>query len=71
MASSVEIGDPNTDGAEFNSSALNLHNRIQVDPSLIAANDTYVAPTGVLTENGPYELTLSGDSSFHQILNLS
>ena len=71
MDSSIGIGNFNTQSVELKSSALNLHNRIQVDPSLIAANDTYVAPTGVLTENGPYELTLSGDSSFHQILNLS
>ena len=30
-----------------------------------------MAPTGGLTENGQYELTLSGDLSFHKILNLS
>ena len=42
-----------------------------MDPSLVTGNDIYVAPTGGLTDNGPYELTLSGDSSFHKILNLS
>ena len=71
MASSIGIGNFNTESVELNSSALNLHNRIQVDPSLITGNDIYVAPTGGLTENGPYEFTLSGDSSFHKILNLS
>ena len=71
MASSIGIGNFNTESVELNSSALNLHNRIQVDPSLITGNDIYVAPTGGLTDNGPYEFTLSGDSSFHKILNLS
>ena len=71
MASSIGIGNTNTESVELNSSALNLHNRIQVDPSLITGNDIYVAPTGGLTESGPYEFTLSGDSSFHKILNLS
>ena len=71
MASSIGIGNFNTESVELNSSALNLHNRIQVDPSLITRNDIYVAPTGGLTDNGPYEFTLSGDSSFHKILILS
>ena len=63
MASSIGIGNLNTESVELNSSALNLHNQIQVDPSLITGNDIYVAPTGGLIENGPYELTLYGDSS--------
>ena len=71
MASSIGISNLNTEPAELNSSALNLHWRIQVDPSLIASNDIYVAPTGGLTENGPYEFKLSGDASFHKILNVS
>ena len=71
MAASIGIGNFNTESVELNSSALNLHNRIQVDPSLVTGNDIYVAPTGGLTDNGPYEFTLSGDSSFHKILNLS
>ena len=56
---------------ELNSSASNIHNRLQGDPSLIAGVDICVAPTNGLTENRPYEFTLSGDSSFHKILNLS
>ena len=28
-------------------------------------------PNGGLTENGPYEFVLSGDSSFHKILNFT
>ena len=71
MASSIGIGNINVELVELNSSALNLHNRIQVDPSLITGNDVYVSPTGGLTEDGPYEFTLTGDSSFHKILNLS
>ena len=71
MASSIVIGNFNTESVELNSSALNLHNRIQVDPSLITGNDIYVAPTGGLPENGPYEFTLSWDFAFHTILNLS
>ena len=69
MASSIGIGNFNTESVELNSSALNLHNRIQVDPSLVTGNDIYVAPTGGLTENGPYEHTFSGDSSFQKILS--
>ena len=38
---------------------------------MITGNDVYVSPTGGLTEDGPYEFTLTGDSSFHKILNLS
>ena len=45
-ASSIGIGNFNTESVELNSSALNLHNRIQVDPSLISGNDIYVAQTG-------------------------
>ena len=69
MTSSVGIGNLNTESVELNTSALNLHNRIAVDPSLIHGNDIYVAPTGGLTENGLYEFVLTGDSSFHKILN--
>ena len=57
MATSIGIGNLNTEPVELNSSALNLHNRIQVDPSLITGNDVYVAPTGGLTDNGPYEFS--------------
>ena len=71
MSSSVGIGNLNIVSIELNTSALNLHNRISVDPSLIHSNDIYVAPTGGLTENGPYEFVLTGESSFHKILNLS
>ena len=42
-----------------------------MDPSLITGNDVYVSPTGDLADNGPYEFTLSEDSSFHKILNLA
>ena len=71
MASSVGVGNLNTEPIELSSSALNLHNRIQVDPSLITGNDVYVSPTGGITENGPFEFSLAGDSSFHKVLNLS
>ena len=71
MASSNGIGNHDTEAVELNSSALNFHNLIQVDPSLIAGNDIYEVPTCVLTDNGPYKLRLSGDSSFNKILNLS
>jgi hypothetical protein len=71
MASSVGIGNLNTEPIELSSSALNLHNRIQVDPSLVTGNDVYVSPTGGISENGPYEFSLAGDSSFHKVLNLS
>ena len=71
MASSIGIGNCNKESVELNSSALNLHNLIQVDPSLIIGNDINVAPTGGLTDNSPYEFTLSGDSSIHKFLNLS
>ena len=71
MASSVRVGNLNTEPIELSSSALNLHNRIQVDPSLITGNDVYVSPTGGITENGPFEFSLAGDSSFHKVLNLS
>ena len=62
MTSSIGIGNLNTESIELNTSALNLHNKIAV---------IYVSPTGGLTENGPYEFVLTGDSSFHKILNLS
>ena len=71
MASSVGIGNLNTEPIELNSSALNLHNRIQVDQSLVVGNDVYVSPTGGLNQQGPYEFCLAGDSSFHKVLNLS
>ena len=71
MASSVGIGNLNTESIELNTSALNLHYRIPVDPSLIHGNDIYVAPTGELTENGPYEFVLTGNSSFNKILSFS
>ena len=53
MASTIGIGNLNTESIELNTSALNLYNRIPVDPSLIHVNDIYVAPTGGLTKNGP------------------
>ena len=68
---SVGIGNLNTEPVELNSSALNLHTRIHTDPSLVTGNDIHISPTGGLTENGPYEFILSGDSSFHKILNFS
>ena len=71
MATSIGIGNLNTEPVELSSRALNIHCRIQVDPSLIIGNDVYVAPTGGLTDNGPYEFSLTGDSSFHKILNLT
>ena len=71
MASSIGIGNINIEPVESNSRALNLHNRIQLDSTLITGNDVYVSPAGGLTEDGPYEFTLTGDSSFHKILNLS
>ena len=71
MASSIGVGNHNIESVELNSSALNIHNRIQLDSSLITGNDVYISPTGGLTEDGPYEFTLNGDSSFHKILNLS
>ena len=45
MTSTIGIGNLNTESIELNTSALNLHNRIPVDPSLIHGNDIYVAPT--------------------------
>ena len=71
MASSIGIGNLNSESIELNTSALNLHNRISVDPSLIQGNDIHVAPTGGLTENGPYEFVITGYSSLHKIPNLS
>ena len=71
MASSIGIGNINIEPVELKFSEFNLHNLIQLDPSLITGNDVYVSPTGGLTEDGPYEFTLAGDSSFHKILNLS
>ena len=71
MTASVGIGNLNTEPAELNSSALNLHNRIHTDHSLLNGNNIFVSPTGGLTENGPYEFVLSGGSNFHKILNFS
>ena len=71
MASSIGVGNFNTEPVEVNSSALNLHNRVSTDNSLITGNDVYISPNGGLTENGPYEFVLTGDSSFHKILNFS
>ena len=71
MASSIGVGNHKIESVELNSSAFNVHSRIQLDSSLITGNDVYVSPTGSLTEDGPYEFTLNGDSSFHKILNSS
>ena len=71
MTSSVGIGNLNTEAVELNSSALNLHNRVHFGPSLINGNVIYVLPTCGLSENGPFEFVLSGDSSFHKILNFT
>ena len=68
MASSIGIGNINVEPVELNSSALNLHNRIQVDPSLITGNDVYVSPTGGLTKDGPYEFTLQVIPPFTRFL---
>ena len=71
MTTSVGIGNLNTEPIELNSSALSLHNRPNVDSSLITGNDIYISPNGGLTDSGPYEFVITGDSSFHKILNLS
>ena len=71
MASSVGIGNLNNEAIEASTSALNLHNRPKVDTSIIKGNDIYIFPNGGLTENGPYGFVLTGDSSFHKILNFS
>ena len=71
MASSIGVGNFNTEPVEVNSSALNLHNRVSPDNSLITVNDVYISPNRGRTENGPYEFVLTGDSSFHKILNFS
>mgnify|MGYP007092506502 CR=1 FL=1 len=71
MATSVGVGNFNIEPVEVNSSALNVHNRQSIDHSLITGNDIYISPNGGLTENGPYEFILNGDSSFHKILNFS
>ena len=68
---SVETGNLNTKPVELNYSTLNLHNRIHTDPSLVTGNDIHISPTGGIIENGPYEFVLSGESSFHKILNFS
>ena len=57
-ASSIGVGNHNIESVESNSSALNIHNRIQLDSSLITGNDVYISPTGGLTEDGPYACTL-------------
>ena len=71
MASSIGVGNHNIESVELNSSALNIHNRIQLDSSLITGNDVYISPTGGLIEDGPYEFTLNEDPSFCKILDLS
>lgn len=50
MTSSVGIGNLNTEAVELNSSALNIHNGVHFDPSLINGNDIHVSPTGGLSE---------------------
>ena len=70
IAPSIGICNVNAEPVELKSCAPTLHNRIQVDSSLITGNDIYMALTGGRADNGPYEFTLSGDSSFHKILNL-
>ena len=57
MASSIGVGNHNIESVELNSSALNIHNRIQLDSSLITGNNVFVSPTGGSFEDGPYELT--------------
>ena len=42
MASSIGVGNHNIESVELNSSALNIHNRIQLDSSLITGNDVYI-----------------------------
>ena len=49
MASTIGIGNHIRESVKLNSSALNLHNRILVDPSLVNGNDIIVAPTVGLT----------------------
>ena len=71
MSTSIGIGNLNIEPVELNSSALNVHNRPSIDNSLITGNDIYISPNGGLTENGPYEFVLNGDSSFHKILNFT
>ena len=71
MSTSVGVGNLNIEPVELNSSTLNVHNRPNIDNSLVTGNDIYISPNGGLTENGPYEFVLSGDSSFHKILNFS
>ena len=71
MASSLGIGNFNIEPIENSTSALNLHNRPSIDTSLLTGNDIYITPTGGLSQNGPYEFVLTGESSFHKILNLT
>ena len=71
MSTSVGVGNLTIEPVELNSSALNVHNRPNIDNSLVTGNDIYISPNGGLTENGPYEFVLSGDSSFHKIWNFS
>ena len=56
-ASSIGVGNHNYESVELNSSAINIHNRVQVNSSLITGNDVYISPTGGLTEDGLYEFT--------------
>lgn len=60
MASSIEIGNLNVDSVEFNSSIINLHNWLQVVPTLKTGNEYILVPTGSFTETGLCEFTLSG-----------
>jgi hypothetical protein len=71
MASSMGIGNFNIEPIESSTSALNLHNRPSVDTSLLTGNDIFITPTGGLSQNGPFEFVLTGESSFHKVLNLS
>ena len=71
MTTSICVGNLIIEPVELNSSALNVHNRLNIDNSLVTGSDIYISPNGGLTENGPYEFVLSGDSSFHKILNFS
>ena len=71
MTTSIGVGNLNIEPVELNSSALNVHNRPSIDNSLITGNDIYISLNRGLTENGPYEFVLSGDSSFHKILNFT
>ena len=51
MASSIGVGNHNIESVELNSSAFDIHNRIQIDLSLITGSDVYISPAGGLTED--------------------